>query len=160
MERKNRNTERDSRREDFQTIDKIDRLLIDIQKKLRSSNSPVCLENLTAFERKKIHSFFDTKADFQTKTYRDNDMYILKIFPVGNLKRLAEEKCKLVLDTGQSVFLENLSNYERFIIHDHLKNFEGIETISSGEGNSRRLEIKPKRFGRSLKKIMKKIKIF
>ncbi len=139
---------------------KIDRILIDIQKNLQDSIEPVSLENLTAYERKRIHSFFDDKPEFKTKTYRDSDQFVLKIFPVGNLKKFADEKLKLVLETGQSVYLENLGNYERFVIHDHLKSTEGIETTSTGEDDNRILEIKQKAFGRALKKIIKKIKIF
>lgn len=152
--------EKGKQHKDYQNISKIDRILIDIQKKLRDSYYPISLENLTAYERKRIHSFFDNKPEFQTKTYREEDKFILKVFPIGNLKKIAEEKTKQVLETGESVFLTSLGNYERFIIHDHLKSFEGIETASSGEGNNRKLEIRPKQFGRSLKKIIKKIKIF
>ena len=160
MNNKNKQHSRDKRHREYQTISKIDRILIDIQKKLRTSYHPVSLKNLTAYERKRIHSFFDDKPDFQTKTYRDEDRYVLKVFPIGNLKKMAEEKAKRVLETGEAILLENLGNYERFIIHDHLKMFDGIETLSSGEGSDRKLEIKKKQFGRSLKKIMKKIKLF
>lgn len=162
MERKSIRPDRDRRPtgRDHADIAKLDRILIDIQKNLRDSIEPIDLENLTAYERKRIHSFFDDKPEFKTKTYRDNDHYILKVFPVGNLKKFAEEKMKIVLETGQSVYLENLGNYERFVIHDHLKSIEGIETTSTGEENNRVLEIKQKHFGRTLKKIIKKIKIF
>ena len=162
MERKRRRPDRNRRPSGRHSADiaKIDRILIDIQKNLRDSIEPVALENLTAYERKRIHSFFDHKPEFKTKTYRDNDHYILKVFPIGNLKKFAEEKMKTVMETGQSVYIENLGNYERFIIHDHLKSIEGIETTSTGEENNRVLEIKQKQFGRALKKIIKKIKIF
>jgi predicted RNA-binding protein Jag len=148
------------RKTDYKSIGKIDRILIDIQKKLKHSHQPISLDHLTAFERKRIHSFFDNKSDFQTKTYRNDDQYTLKIFPIGNLKKIADERAQQVIETGESYFWENLGNYERFIVHDHLKEYEGIETTSSGEGNNRRLEIKQKQFGRGLKKIMKKIKLF
>ncbi len=138
----------------------IDRLLIDIQKKLRDSYRPMVLENLTSFERKRIHTFFDSRPEFKTKTYRDNDNQILKVYPVGNLKKMAEEKAREVLETGKSIFLTDLGSFERFIVHEHLKNFEGIETISSGDDAARKLEIKRIQFGRSLKKIIKKIKLF
>lgn len=155
----NKNKKQDKRNY-YQGIGKIDRILIDIQKKLKDSYSPVSLNNLTAYERKRIHSFFDNKPDFQTKTYREDEKYVLKVFPIGNLKKVALEKAQQVLETGESVFLRNLGNYERFIIHDFLQSFDGIETVSSGEGSERVLEIKRKQFGRTLKKIMKKIKLF
>lgn len=160
MDKKNRDDNKEKRYTGYQNINKIDRIIIDIQKRLRDSNRPISLDNLTAYERKRIHSFFDNKPEYQTKTYRDDDKFVLKVYPIGNLKTMAEEKAKQVLKTGESIFLDNLGNYERFIIHDHLKSVDGIETISSGEGNNRVLEIKPKQFGRSLKKIIKKIKLF
>ena len=141
-------------------IEKIDRLLIDAQRKLRDSLEPVGLENLNSYERKMIHTFFDDKADYVTKTYRRNDQFVLKIFPVGNLQRQAKEKAEHVLETGETYTFPFLHGFERYVIHNYLQNFEGIETKSIGEDNERRLEIRPIRFGRSLKKIIKKIKIF
>jgi len=141
-------------------MDKIDTLLIDIQKKLMDSIESLAVENLNAYERKRIHSFFDRKEDYETKTYRDGEAYILKVIPVGNLKRLAEKSAREAMESGESIFLENLGNYERFVIHNHLQSHESIETISTGEGSERKLEIRPNQFGRSLKKIIKKIKLF
>jgi len=141
-------------------MDKIDRLLIDVQRQLRYSLEPAKLENLNSYERKMIHSFFDDKADFITKTYRRDDQFVLKVFPVGNFKRQAKEKAEHVLETGETYTFPFLRGFERYVIHNYLQNFEGIETKSIGEDNERRLEIRPIRFGRSLKKIIKKIKIF
>ena len=141
-------------------MSKIDRLLIDTQRNLRDSLEPVSLENLNSFERKRIHSFFDDKADYETKTYRRDSQYVLKVFPVGNLKKTAKEKAEHVLETGKVYTFPFLHGYERYIIHNYLQSFEGIETKSVGEDNERRLEIHPIRFGRGLKKIIKKIKIF
>ena len=155
------NEKRTPRRNDYTSVGKIDRILIDVQKEIKGSYIPISLDKLSAYERKRIHSFFDNKPDYQTKTYRDDDdNYILRIFPIGNLKCIAEKKAQHVLDTGESIYWDDLGNYERFVVHDHLKSFEGIETISSGEGNERKLEIKRKQFGRTLKKIIKRIKLF
>jgi len=140
-------------------MSKIDRILIDIQRNLRDSLEPYCVENLNSFERKRIHSFFDDKEDYETRTYREAGKFVLKVIPVGNLKRLAKEKAEKVLQTGQTVVLPYLGNYERFIIHNYLKDFDGIATKSIGEGMDRRLEIKQVKFGRSLKRIIKKIKL-
>jgi predicted RNA-binding protein Jag len=141
-------------------MSKIDQILIDIQRKLRESYEPYCVENLNGFERKRIHSFFDSKEEYETRTYRHGERFVLKVIPVGNLKQLAKENAEKVLQTGEPVVLPYLGNYERFIIHNYLKDFEGIETKSVGEGKDRRLEIKQTKFGRSLKRIIKKIKIF
>lgn len=141
-------------------MNKIDAILIDIQRKLRDSLEPYNVADLNSFERKRIHSFFDNKDDFETRTYRHEGEYVLKVIPVGNLKRLAKENAEKVLETGSPCLLPYVGNYERYVIHNYLKDFEGIETKSVGEGAERRLEIKPIRFGRSLKKIIKKIKLF
>lgn len=140
-------------------MSKIDRILIDIQRKLRESYEPYCVEDLNGFERKRIHSFFDSKEEYETRTYRRGEQFVLKVIPVGNLKQLAKENAEKALQTGEPVVLPYLGNYERFIIHNYLKDFEGIETKSVGEDQNRRLEIKPVKFGRSWKRIMKKIKI-
>ena len=139
---------------------KIDSILIDIQRKLRDSLEPYIVENLNSFERKRIHSFFDNKDDFETRTYRQEERYVLKVIPIGNLKRLAKQNAEKVMETGETVVLPYVGNYERYVIHNYLKDFEGIETKSIGEDINRRLEIKPIRFGRSLKKIIKRIKLF
>ena len=140
-------------------MSKIDRILIDIQRKLRDSLEPYCVENLNSYERKRIHSFFDNKEDFETRTYRQEGKFVLKVIPVGNLKRLAKEQAEKVQKTGETAVLPYLGNYERFVIHNYLKDFEGIETKSVGEGQNRRLEINQAKFGRSLRRIIKKIKL-
>ncbi len=140
-------------------MSKIDRILIDAQKQLRDSLNPVSIDSLNSYERKRIHSFFDDKEDFETKTYRRNSTFVLKVFPVGNLKREAKAKADHVLETGEIYTFPRLSGYERYVIHNYLQDFQGIETESVGEEDDRRLQIKPVRFGRSLKKIMKKIRL-
>jgi len=142
-----------------ESISKIDRILIEIQKQLRDSLDPFSVENLNGFERKRIHSFFDTKEEFVTKTYRRGEQFVLKVFPVGNLKKLAKETADKVMATGETIILPYLDNYQRFVVHDYLKDFRGIESKSVGEGHERRLEIRQAKFGRSLKRIIKKIKI-
>ena len=84
-------------KQDHARVSKIDRILIDIQKRLRDSIEPVSIENLNGFERKRIHSFFDGREDFETKSYRRDGQIVLKVFPVGNLKKFAREKAAEVL---------------------------------------------------------------
>jgi len=139
--------------------DKIDNILIDVQRKLRDSYESIALSDLNAFERKRIHRFFDDKEDFTTKTYRTGDEFTLRIYPVGNLKKFAESKAQEAFDTGKVVALPPMSNFERYIIHDHLQSMEGIETTSVGESSERHIEIHPVRFGRGLRRIIKKIKL-
>lgn len=141
-------------------IEKIDRIIIDIQRELKDSWKPMNINSLTAYERKRIHTFFDNKPDFKTKTYRDNDNFIFRVYPLTNLKQFAEKKAKEALSSNTNVALPPMGNYERFIIHDHLKDLKGIETASFGESKERHIEISPRRFGRTLKRIIKKMKLF
>ena len=152
-----RNAHRSHRKD--RKMDKIDRILIDIQKKLRDSIEIYSLENLNGYERKRIHSFFDNRSEYETKSYRENGKIVLKIIPVANLQKFAREKAEEVVRTGEPFKFPPMPSYARYVIHNCLHDFEGVETVSEGEGDSRYLEIKPVRFGRSLKKIIKKIKI-
>ncbi len=155
----NRRRRRPERRGDGR-MPKIDRILIDVQRKLRDSIDRVVLEGLDSFERKRIHRFFDRFPDIETRTVRDGDNYKLHVIPIGNIKKLARKEAEKALQTGERVSLPPMGSYERFIVHTELKLVEGVETQSSGEGADRHVEIIPKRFGRSLKRIIKKIRIF
>jgi predicted RNA-binding protein Jag len=121
----------------------------------------VQLANLNSFERKQIHRHFDRrKPAFETKTYRgEGEESVLWVFPVANLKKFVEAKAKEALETDSEVALPPMSNYERFIVHTVLKELDSIESFSVGEGAERHIEIQPKKFGRGLKKIIKKIKL-
>ncbi len=140
--------------------EKIQRLIRNIQELLADTNQAICLEDLNAYERKRIHQFFDNKADFETKTYRNGEDYLLWIFPVAKLRQFAEEKAREALETGEEIDLPPMSNYERFIVHDALKSWDNVETVSYGEGEERHVRITPIRFGRKLKRMVKKIKFF
>ncbi|MGH7595509.1 MAG: UDP-N-acetylmuramate:L-alanyl-gamma-D-glutamyl-meso-diaminopimelate ligase [bacterium] len=140
---------------------RIKAMIQEIELKLANAIQPVQLENLNSFERKQIHQYIErNKPEFETKTYRgEGDEHVLWIFPVANLKKLAKEKANEALTTDCEVAFPPMSSYERFILHNALKEVEGIEAISVGEGAERHIEIQPKKFGRGLKKIMKKIKL-
>jgi len=53
-----------------------------------------------------------------------------------------------------------MSSYERFVIHEALKDNDALKVESFGEGVERHIVIEPNLFGRGLKKIIKKIKLF
>jgi len=146
-------------REEIDTS-RVDQLLQDAEHKLADSISAVHFEDLSAFERKHVHEFFEQRLDFETKTYRDGERHVLWVFPVGNLRKFAEAKANEALASGDAVTLPAMSNYERFIIHDALKDWESVETTSEGEGAERHVVIAPVKFGRRLKRIAKKIKLF
>jgi predicted RNA-binding protein Jag len=154
MERTRQNN---SREEDHKT-----RALIEkIKDELRESIIPISLTNLDAFERKQIHRYFDRSGDVVTKTYRLSDeAFELKVYPVGNLRKYAESKAQEAIQSGQKVVLPHMSSYERFIIHEALKANDAVKALSHGEGEERHIEIEPDVFGRGLKKIIKKIKLF
>lgn len=140
---------------------KITQLISEVEEKLNSSHTPVQIGQLNPFERKQVHRHFErNKALFETKTYRDGEDHVLWIFPVANLKKFVETKAQEALENGEDVALPPMSNYERFIVHNVLKDLGNIETTSVGEGEERHIEIHPKKFGRGLKRIVKKIKLF
>ncbi len=129
--------------------------------RLSASHQPITLENLNPFERKQIHQHFERrKMMYETKTYRRGEEHVLWVFPVANLKKFAESKAQEALERGEEIALPPMSNYERFIVHNILKEFGSIDTLSAGEGEGRHIVIQPKKFGRSLRKIAKKIKLF
>jgi spoIIIJ-associated protein len=59
------------------------------------------------------------------------------------LKEMAVSAAKQVIDDGHLKILEPMPPYERRIIHLILKDFDGIKTESQGEGQLRRVVIKP-----------------
>lgn len=140
---------------------KIDSLVKRIKAELVDSIDPIVIPELNAFERKLVHREFDNNAEIVTKTYRlgDND-YELRVYPIGNLKRYAQKKADEAVQTREKVVLPHMSNYERFVIHDYLKGIDTIKTTSIGEDEDRHIIIEPAVFGRGLRRIIKKIKLF
>jgi predicted RNA-binding protein Jag len=143
-----------------QDMTRVNQLLQEAEEKLADSMEAVHLDDLSPAERKHVHEFFEHKLDFETKTYRDGEKHVLWVFPVGNLKKFAMAKANEAVESGEILALKPMSNYERFIIHDALKDVESVETSSEGEGAERHVVISPAKFGRRLKRIVKKIKLF
>lgn len=143
-----------------QDDEKIQKTIRNAQNMLQDSIEAVCLEGLNAYERMRVHQFFDDKADFETKTYRNEEEYLLWIFPVGNLRDYAVDKARESVKTGEEFEFRPMSNYERFIIHDVLKDDDTVETESIGEDEQRYVKIKPVRFGRKVRKMVRKLKLF
>lgn len=143
-----------------QDDEKIQRIIRNAQDLLHNSTEAVCLEELNAYERMRIHQYFDNKDDFETKTYRNGEEYLLWIFPVGQLKAYAQQMADEAVDSGEEFSFPPMSNFERFIVHDVLKDNENVETTSEGEGDERHVKIIPVKFGKKLKQIAKKFKLF
>ncbi|MCA9733021.1 MAG: hypothetical protein H6696_00355 [Deferribacteres bacterium] len=152
-----RGQQRNRNREDDE---KIQRTIRNAQEMLQDSIHAVCLEELNAYERMRVHQFFDNKGDFETKTYRNGEEHLLWIFPVGKIREYVLEKAREAVKTGEEIELHPMSNYERFIVHDVLKDDESVETTSIGEGDERFVKIVPVRFGRKLRKMARKLKLF
>ena len=140
---------------------KIAQLIREVHENLIDSIVPISLTGLSPFERKQIHREFDKDPSVVTKTYHVNEEeYELRIYPVGNLRRYAEKKAAEAIQSGQKAVLPHMSSYERFVIHEALKSNEPIKANSYGDGEDRHIELEPELFGRGLRKIIKKIKLF
>ncbi len=161
MERKTRERREFKKRHTEPMDEKMVRLIAKIRTDLCDSIIPISLTRLSPFERKQIHREFDRDPSVTTKTYRiGEEEYELRLYPVTNLRKYAEKKAEEAIQSGQKVVLPHMSSYERFIVHEALKNNEAIKANSYGEGDDRHIEIEPELFGRGLRKIMKKIKLF
>ncbi len=148
--------ERKFRRE-TRTDDKVQKTIEYIEKTLYDSIRAITIKELDGYQRKSIQRHFEKTQEYQIKTYRENDDVIIKVYPIGSLKRLAEQKAQEVLMKGKPEVLPPMGSFERFVIHDYLKERDGVKTESFGkEGNDRHIEIHPL-FGRTLKKTKKRL---
>jgi predicted RNA-binding protein Jag len=140
-----------------QADEKVKQTIKEAEAALLGQMSSYTAKGLNAFQRKMIHRHFEKTQEYKSKTYRENDTdYVLKIFPVGQLRRLAEQKAQEVLMKGESEVLPPMGAFERFVIHEYLKDRSGIRTESFGEGAERHIEISPV-FGRTLKKAKRRL---
>ena len=140
---------------------KIEGLIRRIKGELTDSIDPIVIPELNAFERKLVHRQFDNNPEIVTKTYRLGDEeFELRVYPVGNLKRYAQKKADEAVEKREKVVLPHMSNFERFVVHDYLKTLDTVKTTSVGEEDDRHIEIEPEIFGRGLKRIIRKIKLF
>lgn len=128
-----------------------------VEQSFSDSMEPMLIREMNAFQRKQLYRYFEKTDEFQIKSYKENSEVILRVYPVGKLKRLAEEKMQLVLMNGKPEPLPPMGSFERFIIHSYLKDREGVRTESMGEkGKDRHIEIQPL-FGRSPKKAKRRL---
>lgn len=158
--KKERRPRRDGRGDGFRRGPQMDediKLLIDeAERHLVDSLNYFAIPDLNPYQRKQIYRYFEKTREYAVKAYRDEETVTLRIYPVGALKRLAEQKTQECLMNGQPEELPAMGSFERFVIHDYLKAREGIRTESSGEnGRDRHITISPQ-FGRTLKKAKKK----
>ena len=136
---------------------KVQEFIVFVEERLRDSIEPVVLNGLNSFQRKQIHQYFEKTNEYMIKSYKENDGVLLRVYPVGQLKRIAEQKTQEVLMMGKSESLPSMGSFSRFVIHDYLKDRNGIRTQSRGEkGKDRHIVIYPL-FGREPKKTKRKL---
>jgi predicted RNA-binding protein Jag len=138
---------------------KIKGLLYKIENELAGSIEPISIVELNSFERKLIHRHFDRNPAVVTKTYRKDDDYELRVYPVGNLKKFAIQKADEVVQTGKKAVLPHMGSFERYVVHNALKEIDSVKSKSYGDGENRHIEIEAAIFGRGLRRIIKKIKL-
>lgn len=148
--------ERKYRSKEPQVDEKTRQAITEAESALLGKMTSYTLSGLNAFQRKMVHKHFEKTQEYKSKTYREDDDYILKVFPVGQLRRFAEQKAQEVLMQGESEALPPMGSFERFVIHEYLKDRSGIQTESFGEGSDRHIEISPI-FGRTLKKAKRRL---
>ena len=124
----------------FELSTKDDRTTI----KMYSNNNPILIgkngQTLKALEtlaKQKIQN----ETGIHYKITLDVSNYKDKI--KRNLERLAINTAKEVVKTKIPVALDNMTSYERMIIHNKLTDFKGIKTESEGEEPNRHIVIKP-----------------
>ena len=112
--------------------------------KMYSNNNPILIgkngQTLKALEtlaKQKIQN----ETGIHYKITLDVSNYKDKI--KRNLGRLAVTTAKEVVKTKIPVALDNMTSYERMIIHNKLTDFKGVKTESEGEEPERHIVIKP-----------------
>jgi len=120
---------------------------------------PLEIQNLNAFQRKQLHLYFEKHREYLVRSIRDQankEVVVLRVYPLGELQRMAEARVQEVLITGEPQQLPPMDAFARFLVHDYLKDREGIRTESFGEGKERHVRIFPV-FGRELKKAKRRL---
>lgn len=60
-----------------------------------------------------------------------------------SLEDLADKATSKAIESGREILLPHLPSYERRIIHMYLQNRQDVTTYSEGEGEDRRLVVRP-----------------
>lgn len=112
--------------------------------KMYSNNNPILigkngqtLKSLETLAKQRIQNItgIHYKINLDVSNYKDKIQ--------RNLERLAINTAKEVAKTKVPVALDNMTSYERRIIHNKLTDFKGIKTESEGEEPNRHIVIKP-----------------
>jgi predicted RNA-binding protein Jag len=140
-----------------QIDERVREVIADAVQHFQGAAQPFSVMGLSPFQRKQIHQHFERTQEYKVRTLRDEDNEVfLKVYPVGELSRMAETKVQEVLMSGESISLPPMDSFERFIIHEYMKNRGGVRTESDGEGEERHVVIFPV-FGRTPKKAKRRL---
>lgn len=124
----------------FEVLNRDDRTTI----KMHSSNDPILIgkegrtiKALETLAKQKIQNETGIyyKINLDVSDYKDK---IKK-----RIERLAKQTAKEVAQTKTPAALENMTSYERRIVHNILTDFKGVITESEGEEPNRHVVIKP-----------------
>jgi predicted RNA-binding protein Jag len=61
----------------------------------------------------------------------------------ARLEDLARQAAERVRRSGEPEILESMTSKERWVVHNFLKEVEGVASVSEGEGASKRVKIVP-----------------
>ena len=124
----------------FEVINRDDRTTI----KMYSNNDPILIgkngQTIKALETL-VKQKIQNETGIYYKIALDVSNYKDKI--VKRLERLGRETAKEVIRTKVPVALDNMTSYERRIIHNVLTDFKGVTSESEGEEPNRHIVIKP-----------------
>ncbi len=112
--------------------------------KMYSNNNPILIGKnggtIKALEAL-VRQMLQVKYGIRYKISLDVENYKAK--KEKNLERMAIQLAKEVVKTKMEIKLDNMTSYERRIIHNCLTNFKGVKTESEGEEPNRHVVIKP-----------------
>ncbi|MGN0974117.1 MAG: protein jag [Bacilli bacterium] len=124
----------------FEIITKDERTTI----KMYSNNDPILIgrngQTLKALETL-VKQKIQNETGIYYKINLDVSNYKDKI--IKRIERLARQSAKEVAKTKIPIALDNMTSYERRIVHNALTDFKGVITESEGEEPNRHIVIKP-----------------
>ena len=112
--------------------------------KMYSNNNPILIgkngQTIKALELL-VRQMLQSKYNIHFSVSLDVENYKAK--KEKNLERMARGIAKEVAKTKVEAKLDNMTSYERRIVHNALTNFKGVITESEGEEPNRHIVIKP-----------------
>ncbi|MDE6284252.1 MAG: KH domain-containing protein, partial [Bacilli bacterium] len=112
--------------------------------KMYSDNNPILIgrngQTIKAMESL-VTQMLQSKYGFYFKVSLDVENY--KVKKEKNLARMAWQMAKEVVRTNMPIEMDNMTSYERRIVHNALTEFRGVITESEGEEPNRHIVIKP-----------------